>query len=47
MVTGVPRGESGSSVLWVLDLERMVVLGRVTGVGNEAYMVDILPARGG
>lgn len=47
VVTGAPRGEPGSSVLWVLDLDRVTVLGRVTGVGNEAYMVGILPARGG
>ena len=44
-VTGAPRSGPGSSVLWVVDLERMAVLGRVTEVGDEAYMVDALPAR--
>lgn len=38
-ITGAPRGEPGSSVLWILDLETYAVAGRVTGIGNESYMV--------
>ncbi len=38
-ITGVPRGESNSSVVWIIDLETHEVRGRVTGIGNESYMI--------
>ena len=45
LITGAARGASGSSVVWVLDLKAIRVVSRVTGVGNEAYLLDILPSR--
>jgi hypothetical protein len=30
--------------VWVLELPSGKVVGRVTGVGNETYLLDILPA---
>ena len=43
-ITGAARGPSSSGILWILDLATTKVVGRVTGVGNEAYLLDILPA---
>ncbi len=43
VITGAARGASGSRVVWVLDLASRKIVGRVTGVGNEAYLLDILP----
>jgi YVTN family beta-propeller protein len=42
-ITGAPRGEPGSGVLWVVDLAQRKVVGRVTGVGNETYLLALLP----
>jgi len=42
-ITGAPRGEPGSGVLWVIDLAQRKVVGRVTGVGNETYLLALLP----
>lgn len=44
-VTGAARGAPGSGVLWVLDVPARKVVGRVTGVGNETYLLALLPAR--
>jgi YVTN family beta-propeller protein len=44
VITGAARGASGSGVVWVMDLPARRVVGRVTGVGNETYLLDILPA---
>ena len=38
-ITGAPRGESNSSVVWMLDLQTNQVVSRVTGIGNESYMI--------
>jgi DNA-binding beta-propeller fold protein YncE len=43
VITGAPRGASNSSVLWILDLASHTVVGRVTGVGNEAYLLALVP----
>jgi DNA-binding beta-propeller fold protein YncE len=43
-ITGGAKGASGSSLLFILDIQRMTVAGTVTGVGNESYLLDILPA---
>lgn len=40
---GVPKKGPGSSMVFILDLNTMKVVGRVTGVGNEAYLLDIVP----
>ncbi len=38
-ITGVPRGELGSSMVWIVDLATYEVKGRVTQIGNESYMI--------
>jgi DNA-binding beta-propeller fold protein YncE len=43
-ITGGAKTGPGSSLLFLLDLERMQLAGRVTNVGNESYLLDILPA---
>jgi hypothetical protein len=37
---GPPNTKSGGS-LWLIDLRTFKVLGTVTGVGNEPYLMDI------
>jgi DNA-binding beta-propeller fold protein YncE len=44
-ITGAARGTPGSGVLWVMDVPSRKVVGRVTGVGNETYLLALLPAR--
>lgn len=44
VVTGAARGASGSGVVWLIDLTTAQVVSRVTGVGNETYLLAILPA---
>ena len=44
-ITGAARGAPGSGVLWVMDVPARKVVGRVTGVGNETYLLALLPAR--
>jgi DNA-binding beta-propeller fold protein YncE len=43
-ITGVPRGESNSSMIWIIDLATYEVKGRVTQIGNESYMVGYFRA---
>lgn len=38
-ITGVPRGAAGSSVVWMVNLDSYTVVSRVTGVGNESYLI--------
>lgn len=42
-ITGAARGTPASGVVWVLDLASNKVVGRVSGVGNEAYLLALLP----
>ena len=42
-ITGAARGTPGSGVLWVMDVPARKVVGRVTGVGNETYLLALLP----
>jgi DNA-binding beta-propeller fold protein YncE len=44
-ITGAPRGKPGSGVLFVVDVPSRKVVGRVTGVGNETYLLALLPAQ--
>ena len=30
--------------MWVVDLEQLKVVGTVTGIGNEPYLLAIVPA---
>lgn len=41
-ITGAARGEPASGVVWILDLANLAVAGRVTGVGNESYLIDVV-----
>jgi DNA-binding beta-propeller fold protein YncE len=43
-VTGGAKGKAGSSVLWIVDLGRFEIAACVTGVGNESYLLDVVPA---
>ncbi|WP_237213899.1 YncE family protein [Falsiroseomonas oryziterrae] len=43
-VTGGKKRGPQSSVLWMLDLARFAVTSRVTGIGNETYMLAIMEA---
>ena len=43
-ITGAARGKSESGVLWVMDVPARKVIGRVTGVGNETYLLALLPS---
>jgi DNA-binding beta-propeller fold protein YncE len=38
-ITGAPKGQSNSSVVWIVDLQSYEVKGRVTQIGNESYMI--------
>ena len=42
-ITGAPRGQPGSGMLWVVDIAQRKVVGRVSGVGNETYLLALLP----
>lgn len=43
-ITGAPTKKGrGSSVVFVVDLETLRVAGRVTGVGDEAYFLAVVP----
>jgi DNA-binding beta-propeller fold protein YncE len=44
-ITGAARGKEGSGVLWVLEIATRKVAGRVTGVGNETYLLALLPGK--
>ncbi|HET7096153.1 MAG TPA: hypothetical protein VFJ68_02095 [Casimicrobiaceae bacterium] len=43
-ITGAPRGAPGSGVLWIVDVASRKAVGRVTGVGNETYLLALVPA---
>lgn len=42
-ITGGAKTGPGSSVLFLVDVKTMTLAGRVTAVGNESYLLDILP----
>ena len=43
-VTGAPRGAPGSGVLWIVDVSGRKTISRVTGVGNETYLLALVPS---
>ena len=43
-ITGGAKTGPGSSMLFVVEVASMKVVGRVTHVGNESYLLDLLPA---
>ena len=42
-IIGGAKGAPGSSLVWIVDVERLMPVTCVTGVGNESYLLDILP----
>ena len=42
-ITGAPRGAAGSGVLWIIDVAARKAVSRVTGVGNETYLLALIP----
>jgi YVTN family beta-propeller protein len=42
-ITGAPRGEPNSGMLWIVDIAQRKMVGRVSGVGNETYLLALLP----
>ncbi len=44
-ITGAPRTGANSGVVWLVDLETYTVAGRVTGVGDESYLIGTFKAR--
>jgi DNA-binding beta-propeller fold protein YncE len=43
-ITGGAKTGSGSSMLFLVEVATMKLAGRVIAVGNESYLLDILPA---
>jgi DNA-binding beta-propeller fold protein YncE len=42
-IIGGQKGASGSSVVWIIEVDTLKSVGCVTGVGNESYLLDVLP----
>jgi hypothetical protein len=42
-IIGGAKGAAGSSLVWIVDVETLTPRGTVTGVGNESYLLDVLP----
>ena len=42
-VIGGAKAGPGSSLVWLIDLGRLTPVGCITGVGNESYLLDVLP----
>jgi DNA-binding beta-propeller fold protein YncE len=42
-IIGGAKGGPGSSLVWIVDLETLGIRACVTGVGNESYLLDVLP----
>jgi DNA-binding beta-propeller fold protein YncE len=43
-IIGGAKGVPGSSVVWIAEIETLVARSCVKGVGNESYLLDVLPA---
>ena len=43
MVDETTTSQPGSGVLWVVDIAQRKAVGRVSGVGNETYLLALLP----
>ncbi len=41
---GGAKGAPGSSLVWIVEIETLTPRSCVTGVGNESYLLDVLPA---
>lgn len=43
-ITGAPKTTANSGVVWLIDLDSYAVVGRVTQVGNESYLMGTFRA---
>ena len=43
-VVGGAKSGPGSSLVWIVEIDTLKPVGCVTGVGNESYLLDALPA---
>ena len=43
-ITGAPRGKPESGMLWIVDVPARKVVARVSGIGNETYLLAMLAA---
>lgn len=41
-IVGGAKGASGSSLVWIVEIDTLKPVGCVTGVGNESYLLDVL-----
>jgi DNA-binding beta-propeller fold protein YncE len=46
-IIGGAKGAPGSSLVWIVEIETLAPRSCVTGVGNESYLLDVLPAAPG
>jgi DNA-binding beta-propeller fold protein YncE len=46
-IIGGAKGAPGSSVVWIVDVATLTPCSCVTGVGNESYLLDVLPGAPG
>jgi DNA-binding beta-propeller fold protein YncE len=46
-IIGGAKGAPGSSVVWIVDVATLTPRSCVTGVGNESYLLDVLPGAQG
>ena len=42
-IIGGAKGAPGSSLVWIVDLKTLSPRACVTGIGNESYLMDVLP----
>ena len=43
-IIGGQKSGPGSSLVWIIEVDTLKPVGCVTGVGNESYLLDVLPA---
>jgi DNA-binding beta-propeller fold protein YncE len=42
-IIGGQKNGPGSSLVWIIEIDTLKPVGCVTGVGNESYLLDVLP----
>jgi DNA-binding beta-propeller fold protein YncE len=43
-IIGGAKGAPGSSLVWIVNIQSLTPVSCVTGVGNESYLLDVLPS---
>lgn len=46
-IVGGAKGGPGSSLVWIVEIATLTPRGCVTGVGNESYLLDVVPEASG